>query len=295
MIFGTSGFGTCAFAASYSIATAYQYFTLNIARTISLPPVSVDLSIKRAIVKHNYFEISRKIKPAYFAELNIKRTISPLPTESSFKIIRQIKEKADYYYNFKISRMIYNANDLTAIAIIQPRNLVAKGKSFEVKSFNLTASIDSTGYTWSAELCNQDAYLELDPLDGFIECSYLWHGYNFILIIESATRSRDFGNKTWQVSGRSKNMLLDTRYNKKTTVKYSNTTARQIVLAECAKKGIVCNWLIDDFPVAVREFTNVTPLDVIKTITDAVGAAIQPTIDGGLKVCVKIHINPLKS
>lgn len=293
-MFGLGSFGVCPFAVSYGEATAYQYFTLNIARTISPLPVFIDLSIKRAIIKYNYFEIRRKINPAYFAKLNIKRTISPLPTESVFEIIRQIKEKADYYYNFKISRMIYDANNLTAIAIIPPRNLVAKGKLFEVKSFNLTAAIDSVGYTWSAELCSQDDYLELDPLDDFIECSYLWHGYNFILIIESATRSRDFDSMTWQVSGRSKNMLLDARYNKKVTVKYSNTTARQIVLAECAKKSIVCNWLIDDFPVAVREFTNVTPLDVIKTITDAVGAAIQPTVDGGLKVCVKIPTNPLK-
>ena len=182
--------------------------------------------------------------------------------------------------------------------------LIANSKEYDIKDFNISGDIDSFTFDWSAELENYADYLELNPCASFISCQYhlVLTGYNgsnysydlgnFALLIESANRSNSTSGQSFQISGRGKNALLDSRYNEKSNYTFTNASAQNTVNDLCVAAGISLSWNIIDWIIPSYEATAVYPLDVIKAIVDAIGAAIQPTITGGLSVIYRNKQKP---
>jgi hypothetical protein len=182
--------------------------------------------------------------------------------------------------------------------------LVVDGIEYEIKNFSINGDIDSYTFDWSAELENYQDYLKLNPQSSYIECSYnlVLTGYNgtsynydlgdFILLIESAHRNNNGETKSYTLSGRGKNALLDSRYNEKANYSYANVSAQTTVNNLCAAAGISLSWLIDDWIIPAYEANNVYPIDVIKDIAEAKKAAVQPKITGGLSVIYRNKQKP---
>ena len=183
-------------------------------------------------------------------------------------------------------------------------NIIANGKQYEIKNFSISGDIDSFSFSWSAELENYADYLALNPSSEFIECSYnlVLTGYNgenynydlgnFALLIESATRSNSTSRQDFKISGRGKNALLDSRYNEKLDYSFKNVSAQTTVTNICASSNISLHWNIVDWIIPSYEATAIYPLDAIRAIVDAIGAAIQPTISGGLAVIYRNKQKP---
>jgi hypothetical protein len=166
--------------------------------------------------------------------------------------------------------------------------LTVGNTNYSIHSFSLSGDIDSVFYTWSAELKNYADYVALNPLSGFLNCTFSmilvpYDLGDFELIIENASRSDSGSSKSYTISGRSKNALLDSRYNKKITRSYSKRMASVIVSEMCALWSIPLTWGVVDWQVEYYEATSVYPIDIIKAIVEDVGM-IQPTHDGGLTV-----------
>lgn len=155
----------------------------------------------------------------------------------------------------------------------------ADGKPLELLSANLSA--DTSGYYWSGDFTlppDDFARLNLDTRkdDCFIELNL--NGELFIILAESYRDNRQFGQRSYTITGRSRTAKLGADYavSHKGLVN-QDRNARQIADEAIAMLGVELDWQIDDWlvPANVYSLTDKTPMAVLADIAQAAGAFVE--------------------
>ncbi len=158
------------------------------------------------------------------------------------------------------------------------------------EGFNLRTDLSSFGYSFDATIVGDTAYHLLTEQDT-TECVAHVNGFDVPVLIESVepAGAATLGNQmTWRVMGRSPSSNLALPRQRKITMKFSTaTTAAQVASTvltaanNVAGDTWVLNWAIDDWdiPADVLSVENLSPMQIIRRLADAVGAYISTDRD----------------
>lgn len=160
-------------------------------------------------------------------------------------------------------------------------------------SASLSANLDSWLWDFSAELASKTDLNRLKPVKNlrgdYVEVEFCLGSQTWALIIDKAS-SRDTGF-SYSVSGYSKAAFLGQPFALPISKTWELSSAKTIVQELCDAAGITVDWQVLDWSVKNFVADKRYPIDVIKELTDDLGATIQSTPAGVLTVVYGV-VNP---
>ena len=122
------------------------------------------------------------------------------------------------------------------------------------------------------------------------------NGHEFRFIAEGRSKSRRRGKTSYSITGRSPTVVLGDRYAEQISRTWDATTAKTVAQELCSASGIALDWQAVDWPLASGKLAvkNKRPIETIRMLANAVGAAIQSTPKGGLVVRPRHPVSPTK-
>jgi len=143
---------------------------------------------------------------------------------------------------------------------------------------------DRSSWAWSYSLTVPHTEIaKLEPINGQpVILKILVNGHEHHMLLENRTRSRNFGNITYTLTGRSQTALLDAPYAPlRSFLQENERTSVQLAQAELDRvfSNTVLNWqLIDDLGWIVANnslsYSNLAPISAIKLIAESGGGFI---------------------
>lgn len=143
---------------------------------------------------------------------------------------------------------------------------------------------DRSSWAWSYSLTVPNTEIaKLEPINGQpVILKIMVNGHEHHMLLENRTRSRNFGNITYTLTGRSQTALLDAPYSPlRSFLQENERTSVQLAQAELDRvfSDTVLNWqLIDDLGWIVANnslsYSNLTPIAAIKLIAESGGGFI---------------------
>ncbi|WP_180169455.1 hypothetical protein [Acinetobacter sp. YH12021] len=143
---------------------------------------------------------------------------------------------------------------------------------------------DRGSWAWSYSLTVPHTEIsKLEPINGQpVILKIMVNGYEHHMLLENRTRSRNFGNITYTLTGRSQTALLDAPYAPlRSFLQENERTSVQLAQAELDRvfSDTVLNWqLIDDLGWIVANnslsYSNLAPIAAIKLIAESGGGFI---------------------
>lgn len=143
---------------------------------------------------------------------------------------------------------------------------------------------DRSSWAWSYSLTVPHTEIaKLEPINGQpVILKILVNGHEHHMLLENRTRSRNFGNITYTLTGRSQTALLDAPYAPlRSFLQENERTSVQLAQAELDRvfSDTVLNWqLIDDLGWIVANnslsYSNLAPIAAIKLIAESGGGFI---------------------
>lgn len=143
---------------------------------------------------------------------------------------------------------------------------------------------DRSSWAWSYTLTVPNTEIaKLEPINGQpVILKIMVNGYEHHMLLENRTRSRNFGNITYTLTGRSQTALLDAPYAPlRSFLQENERTSVQLAQAELDRvfSDTVLNWqLIDDLGWIVANnslsYSNLAPIAAIKLIAESGGGFI---------------------
>ena len=143
---------------------------------------------------------------------------------------------------------------------------------------------DRSSWAWSYSLTVPHTEIaKLEPINGQpVILKILVNGHEHHMLLENRTRSRNFGNITYVLTGRSQTALLDAPYAPlRSFLQENERTSVQLAQAELDRvfSDTVLNWqLIDDLGWIVANnslsYSNLAPISAIKLIAESGGGFI---------------------
>lgn len=143
---------------------------------------------------------------------------------------------------------------------------------------------DRSSWAWSYSLTVPHTEItKLEPINGQpVILKIMVNGHEHHMLLENRTRSRNFGNITYTLSGRSQTALLDAPYAPlRSFLQENERTSVQLAQAELDRvfSDTVLNWqLIDDLGWIVANnslsYSNLAPIAAIKLIAESGGGFI---------------------
>jgi len=143
---------------------------------------------------------------------------------------------------------------------------------------------DRSSWAWSYSLTVPHTEIaKLEPINGQpVILKILVNGHEHHMLLENRTRSRNFGNITYTLTGRSQTALLDAPYAPlRSFLQENERTSVQLAQAELDRvfSNTVLNWqLIDDLGWIVANnslsYSNLAPIAAIKLIAESGGGFV---------------------
>ncbi|MDI3326785.1 hypothetical protein QKW35_20605 [Pontibacterium granulatum] len=156
---------------------------------------------------------------------------------------------------------------------------LSDGAELDAINVSWTTDLDSWGWRFNATLKkNADLALVKPDSNGPQEIGCKINGHTFTAIVESYNVSRQFGNNSYQINGRSLSGWLSDPYApKRSRVISTDHTAQQLAELELQNTGWTLNWNTADWlvPAGAFSYQDNDPVAVIKQIAESVGAIVQ--------------------
>lgn len=156
---------------------------------------------------------------------------------------------------------------------------LSDGAELGAKNVSWSTDQDSWGWRFNAVLEDSaDLTLIKPDSNGPQEIGCKINGHVFTAIVESYSVAREFGNKSYQIKGRSLSGWLSDPYAPKRSQVISTThTAQQLAELELQNTGWTLNWQTADWlvPAGAFSYQEKDPIAVIKQIAESVGAVVQ--------------------
>lgn len=158
-------------------------------------------------------------------------------------------------------------------------------ESIPVDSVSLVDDIDSYAITGSLSVLTDAALDLLRPAIGALqEVEITLNGHVWRLLIDGWSRSRQHGQTTISVSGRSPSCVQARPFapGRSWVQPATPYTAQQIALELLQGTGLALDWRIDDWlvPASVADYHDFTPIAAVADIADAAGATLRTSRDG---------------
>ena len=150
--------------------------------------------------------------------------------------------------------------------------------AIDVKSTNLSIDIDAFAWTMSMQISDGIELIRPD-INGNKEIEINIDGYIWEFIVESYTENKAFADNSWTVTGRSKTAYLSAPYKLPISNTYTSLiNAAQIIDNELLNSGFTATYNTVDWAVNADAFSyqNLTAMQAIRRIADAVGGVILP-------------------
>ncbi|MCP4370033.1 MAG: LamG domain-containing protein, partial [Deltaproteobacteria bacterium] len=170
--------------------------------------------------------------------------------------------------------------------------VTVNGIEVEILSISLDADMSKYAILGDIELATEVDYGK-SPLFGEVEC--IVDGETFVLFIETRSKTKVNGEMHWSLGLVSPTAKLDSPYSKTMVRSFTNNAMASTIVQELADyQGITVDWDIVDWaiPNYAISANDETPLAVIKTIVNAVGAIIQTKPNGDMLIISKYPVSP---
>ena len=165
--------------------------------------------------------------------------------------------------------------------------------------YSISISGDEDSWLWSFNVEIEDIgvwqLLQLNS-DQLLVLEASVNGHEFRFVAEGRNKSRRRGKTSYSITGRSPTVVLGDRYAEQISRTWSDTTAKTVAFELCSEKSIKLIWQTVDWPLpsGTLAVKNKRPIDVIRVLTNAVGAIIQSTPKGDLVVRPRHPVSPTK-
>lgn len=169
--------------------------------------------------------------------------------------------------------------------VINSSSLRRVDGNINLPTFGMSMSLDMESWTWGftatlpgTELTN----LEPDSAGEPVEVEVTINGVGYRALVESISRSREFGKSTISVQGRGKNALLDAPYSPLLNFANASTrTANQLVEDVLSVNGVSMGldviWGLEDWSVPAGVFSHQgSYISAVNAIANAAGGYVQP-------------------
>lgn len=170
---------------------------------------------------------------------------------------------------------------------------VATAEEIPFVSASLALNLDSWLWDFSAELARKTDLNRLKPVKNlhgdYVDVEFTIGLTTWALIIDKSS-SNDTGF-SYSVSGYSKSALLGQPFSLPITQTWELSSAKTIAQQLCDAAGISLDWQVLDWSVKKLVADKRYPIDIIKELTDDLGAVIQSTPAGVLTVVYGV-VNP---
>lgn len=172
-------------------------------------------------------------------------------------------------------------NHITALADDQPLNL-----------FSCRLSADTDGLYWTGDITlPPDDFIRLNLDQRADDCliHITLNNETFVFLAESYSDNRQFGQRSYTITGRSQTAKLGADYALcHQGIIDQDRNARQIADEALADLGVSLDWQIDDWlvPANVYNKNDKTPIGILSDIAQAAGAFVE-THPSELKIAIK--------
>jgi hypothetical protein len=168
--------------------------------------------------------------------------------------------------------------------ILNSLSVIRLDNDAEILVYDGSYRSDRSSWAWSYSLTVPHTEIaKLEPINGQpVILKILVNGHEHHMLLENRTRSRNFGNITYTLTGRSQTALLDAPYAPlRSFLQENERTSVQLAQAELDRvfSDTVLNWqLIDDLGWIVANnslsYSNLAPIAAIKLIAESGGGFI---------------------
>lgn len=174
---------------------------------------------------------------------------------------------------------------LRSYIVINDVTLTRVDGSLSIPATAVSIEIDSDSWTWGFSATVPANYLSsLQPAMAgeAVEVMAKFNGVDYLMLVESVSRSREFGKSYLSVKGRGHSAYLSAPYSPiRTMAQPSVRTGQQLFNEALTINGVSLGWSvdwgIDDWLVPGNVWTASGPyMDVCKDLVDSVGAYIIP-------------------
>lgn len=233
------------------------------------------------------WEMARAV---YYRKSNVD-PLEPLPkleyvgsTDLNFICLCHDIDPHNLILNFGADECLPNLAPVDWWYIVNEVKVTRLDNGQEIQIYSGDYSTDRSSWSWSYNLTIPFyEKSKTEPIDGQpVILKIMINGNEHRMLLESISRSRQFGKDVYKLSGRSPTALLDAPYSPTRSFTQENErTSVQLVQAELDRvnSDIVLNWdLINALgwilPSESLSYSNLTPIAAIKLIVEAAGGFI---------------------
>lgn len=166
----------------------------------------------------------------------------------------------------------------TVYDVVHTVTVVDQRDAAAVELYSMSLSCDEASICWTLSATGPEALFErlttgadMPVLDIVID------GMQWLFLVESVQRSREFGNSSVRITGRSLTIAAGEPYQyAQNWVNDGPTTAAQIAEQAQVYTGLEIEWQLDDWPVPDRVWTFTgSPLAVVQRVAESVRAVLR--------------------
>lgn len=190
----------------------------------------------------------------------------------------KITSSSDQIYSLQHGGAVLLSNSITAHI---------DDEVIALTDITINTSMDSYVFQFDIEVASEEDYLKCQ-VGSIMTVDVL--GVEYTLRLDTRTRSRganDDGSYeiSYQLQGFSPAIVLDSPHAATITKTWEEAILASAVVAEVAP-GFDIEWTAEDWTIAagIMSVENMTPIQVIRKIADAIGASVGSTADGKIKV-----------
>lgn len=148
----------------------------------------------------------------------------------------------------------------------------------EIPIYQATVSADGGSFAWSFTASGPESLFGLlAPVDGLpVQLRLTIQGIEFVFLVESRQRTRQFGRRAVSVSGRSVTALLGSPWQREATHSAAGArTAQQLAAEALDLTGVALDWGLTDWLVPGGAWSHRgTPLSAVLAIAQAAGGHV---------------------
>lgn len=189
--------------------------------------------------------------------------------------------------------------DYEVFRIVNIVNIVTLPSREIVDFADFTLGIDVDSFCWTANfnILGQKAYDLIKPNGrNLTQLEVNINGMIFSLFVATVNRSKSHGKTQYTAVAYSPLKLLSFPYApKRSFTQTSSRTASQLVSDELTGTGLILDWKSPDWTVAanIHSYQDKTAMGAILDVVNAIGAVIQPSLDGTtVKIAPRFPVSP---
>lgn len=227
-----------------------------------------------------------KAKPIHYR----KHPIQPWPkpeipeyfgnTDLEFNCLCAEVDAHNVILNFGVDNCIPGVANKNWWYIVNNVSVVNTRTGEEIKVYNGSYNTDRSRWCWSYSLTVAEPEMSKIEIGDVLKISV--NGNTHLMLYEEHSKSRQFANTKYTLSGRSQSALLESKYSAvRSYLQENERTSVQLVQAELDRvnSGTLLDWqLLDELGWIVEteslSYTNLAPIDAIKMIAEAGGGFI---------------------